>query len=151
MIQFLGVHLGVEQASAFIVGRDLSVSASSSAGMLHAKSDPTTGITEIPIAEWVRAGSYAIQEAFLQLPVKKRKPWGLGLSGPSGWIALDVDYEPLCSVRVTHDVPVELAVFEGENHGLFRTGKPVNLVERLNRMLEWFERYLPPDGHFQTS
>ena len=47
-----------------------------------------------------------------------------------------------------HGVPVELAGFEGENHGLSRTGKPVNLVERLNRMLEWFERYLPPDGHF---
>jgi dipeptidyl aminopeptidase/acylaminoacyl peptidase len=45
-----------------------------------------------------------------------------------------------------HDVPVELAVFEGENHNLSRTGKPVNLVERLNRMLEWFERYLPPNG-----
>lgn len=40
-----------------------------------------------------------------------------------------------------NDVPVEMVVFRGENHGLSRTGTPVNLVERLRRILGWFERW----------
>ncbi len=39
-------------------------------------------------------------------------------------------------------VPTELVIFEGENHGLSRGGKPVNLVERLTRMIDWFDKYL---------
>jgi len=39
-------------------------------------------------------------------------------------------------------VPTELVIFEGENHGLSRGGKPVNLVERLTRMIDWFDEYL---------
>jgi dipeptidyl aminopeptidase/acylaminoacyl peptidase len=39
-------------------------------------------------------------------------------------------------------VPTELVIFEGENHGLSRGGKPVNLVERLRRMIDWFASYL---------
>jgi dipeptidyl aminopeptidase/acylaminoacyl peptidase len=38
-------------------------------------------------------------------------------------------------------VPTEMAVFRGEGHGLSRTGTPVNLVERLRLILEWFERW----------
>jgi len=41
-------------------------------------------------------------------------------------------------------VPTELVIFEGENHGLSRGGKPVNLVERLTRMIDWFDDYLDP-------
>lgn len=40
-----------------------------------------------------------------------------------------------------NEVPVEMVVFEGESHGLSRTGTPVNLIERLNRILDWFDRY----------
>lgn len=40
-----------------------------------------------------------------------------------------------------NQVPVEMVVFSGEGHGLSRTGKPVNLVERLNQIIGWFERY----------
>ena len=40
-----------------------------------------------------------------------------------------------------NDVPVEMVIFEGENHSLSRTGTPVNLVERLNRIINWFEKY----------
>ncbi len=32
--------------------------------------------------------------------------------------------------------------FEGESHGLSRAGKPLNRLERLNRILDWFKRYL---------
>jgi dipeptidyl aminopeptidase/acylaminoacyl peptidase len=38
-------------------------------------------------------------------------------------------------------VDTEMVVFRGENHGLSRGGRPVNLVERLDRILEWFGRY----------
>ena len=39
------------------------------------------------------------------------------------------------------NVPTEMVVFRGESHSLSRTGTPVNLVERLCRMLEWFQRW----------
>jgi dipeptidyl aminopeptidase/acylaminoacyl peptidase len=32
--------------------------------------------------------------------------------------------------------------FEGESHGLSRGGRPLNRLERLKRILDWFERYL---------
>jgi dipeptidyl aminopeptidase/acylaminoacyl peptidase len=37
---------------------------------------------------------------------------------------------------------VEMVLFEGESHGLSRRGKPLNRLERLNRILDWFRRYL---------
>jgi dipeptidyl aminopeptidase/acylaminoacyl peptidase len=44
---------------------------------------------------------------------------------------------------INNDVETELAVLEGEGHGLSRTGTPVNLVKRLELILEWFERHAP--------
>lgn len=107
MIHFLGIHLGVKEARAAFLGRDLVLAAGSRAAMLHGKKDPATGTVEVPVAEWVRAGCYATQEAYFQLPVKKRKPWGLALSGPSGWIALDVEYQPLSPVRIPGEMSLE--------------------------------------------
>ncbi|MCC5851363.1 MAG: S9 family peptidase [Alkalimonas sp.] len=40
-----------------------------------------------------------------------------------------------------NEVPVEMVVFKGEGHSLSRNGTPVNLVERLKRILDWFERH----------
>ncbi|MDP4536113.1 S9 family peptidase [Alkalimonas collagenimarina] len=40
-----------------------------------------------------------------------------------------------------NEVPTEMVVFKGESHSLSRSGTPVNLVERLKRILEWFERH----------
>jgi dipeptidyl aminopeptidase/acylaminoacyl peptidase len=37
---------------------------------------------------------------------------------------------------------VEMVVFEGENHGLSRGGRPGNRIERLRRIGGWFERHL---------
>jgi dipeptidyl aminopeptidase/acylaminoacyl peptidase len=37
---------------------------------------------------------------------------------------------------------VELLAFEGESHGLSRGGRPQNRLERLKRIVDWFERYL---------
>ncbi len=38
--------------------------------------------------------------------------------------------------------PVELVIFEGENHGLSRGGRPGNRIERQRRILDWFKKYL---------
>ena len=38
--------------------------------------------------------------------------------------------------------PVELVIFEGENHGLSRGGRPGNRIERHHRLLGWFKKYL---------
>ncbi|WP_194755728.1 S9 family peptidase [Aliidiomarina indica] len=42
-----------------------------------------------------------------------------------------------------NDVPVEMVIFSGEGHGLSRAGRPINLVERLNRIIDWFDRHNP--------
>ncbi|HWV24170.1 MAG TPA: S9 family peptidase, partial [Thermomicrobiales bacterium] len=39
-------------------------------------------------------------------------------------------------------VPTEFVRFPNESHGLGRNGKPKHRVERLERTLEWFEKYL---------
>lgn len=39
-------------------------------------------------------------------------------------------------------VPTELVRFQGENHGLSRGGRPWHRVFRLDRYLNWFQRYL---------
>ena len=38
--------------------------------------------------------------------------------------------------------PVELVIFEGENHGLSTSGRPGNRIERLHRIQDWFIEYL---------
>ena len=100
MIQFLGLPLNSQFATATALGRDFEVWATKRTEMVNAAAEPATGVVEIPPAEWIRAGSYALQEVYFQLPVKARKPWGIGLAGPSGWIALDVAFEPLSPLRL---------------------------------------------------
>ncbi len=41
-----------------------------------------------------------------------------------------------------HGVPSRAFLFEGENHELSRSGKPVHRVRRLKEMKDWFDRYL---------
>ncbi|MCC5888205.1 MAG: S9 family peptidase [Gammaproteobacteria bacterium] len=42
---------------------------------------------------------------------------------------------------LANGVETEFALFEGESHGLSRTGTPVNLVARLELIIEWFDRF----------
>ena len=37
---------------------------------------------------------------------------------------------------------VEMVVFEGESHGLSRSGRPGNRIERLRRIVGWFDKHL---------
>ena len=107
MIQFFGLHLNQDSASVSVLGRDLRVTAEVATKMVNVEKDPASPVVEVPIAEWVRAGAYALQEAYFQLPVSARKAWGLGLAGPDGWIALDVGFDPISPLRLTGRVPVE--------------------------------------------
>lgn len=132
MIQFLGLHLGAETASAAIVARDLTLSARASTRILRAERDPTGSALEVPPAEWVRAGAYAVQEAYFQLEARARKPWGLALSGPPGWIALDVEYEPLSPLRILPEGEEPLAAGAPEAQD-----PPPRLLADI---LGWFER-----------
>ncbi len=45
-----------------------------------------------------------------------------------------------------HDVDARLVMFRGENHELSRSGKPLHRIRRLQEMLDWFDKYLKPDG-----
>ncbi len=44
-----------------------------------------------------------------------------------------------------HGVPSKAFLFEGENHELSRSGKPVHRVRRLKEMTAWFDQYLKGD------
>ena len=46
---------------------------------------------------------------------------------------------------------VEFVRFPDESHGLSRSGKPKHRVERLERILDWFDRYLRPDGAVRSE
>jgi hypothetical protein len=41
---------------------------------------------------------------------------------------------------------VELVRFPGESHELSRSGRPDRRVERLRRLMGWFQRHLGPVG-----
>lgn len=41
-------------------------------------------------------------------------------------------------------VPARMCIFQGENHELSRSGKPVNRVRRLREITDWMDRYLKP-------
>jgi dipeptidyl aminopeptidase/acylaminoacyl peptidase len=45
-------------------------------------------------------------------------------------------------MKVLDQAPCEMVRFEGEFHGLPRTGKPRNREERLKRILAWLEKWL---------
>jgi dipeptidyl aminopeptidase/acylaminoacyl peptidase len=38
--------------------------------------------------------------------------------------------------------PVEYVRYPGEGHDLSRSGDPLRRMDRLNRMIEWFERWV---------
>ncbi len=40
------------------------------------------------------------------------------------------------------DIPSKMVIFEGENHGLSRSGKPKHRVRRLKEMTDWLNTYL---------
>jgi dipeptidyl aminopeptidase/acylaminoacyl peptidase len=44
------------------------------------------------------------------------------------------------------DRPVEFIRFPGEGHSLTRTGSPVHRLQRLELLVEWFSRWLKPQG-----
>ena len=41
-----------------------------------------------------------------------------------------------------YGVPARMCLFEGENHGLSRNGKPLHRMRRLKEITDWFEKYL---------
>ena len=47
---------------------------------------------------------------------------------------------------LNNGVETEFALVAGEGHNLSRTGTPINLVKRLELILEWFERFAAVDG-----
>lgn len=45
-----------------------------------------------------------------------------------------------------HGVPSKAVLFEGENHELSRSGKPLHRIHRLKEMKAWFDLYLKGEG-----
>ncbi len=53
-----------------------------------------------------------------------------------------VQADELFTILKSQGRTAEYVRFEGESHGLSRGGKPQNRLERLRRIVDWFERYL---------
>ncbi len=100
MIQFLGIAFSVEEVKIASLSRDLRVGVRASSHVANVRSDESGGGYSVVPAEWVRAAGFALGEAYVKMPPKERKIWGLGLAGPAGWIALDLDFEPLDDLRL---------------------------------------------------
>jgi carbohydrate kinase of FGGY family protein len=104
MIHYMGLDFAVgsegSRAVAVAVDRSARVVGHGSAaiGGVSAGAD---GVASIRPGEWVRAGSLALKDVFDQIPAKVRRMWGISLSGPHGWVALDPDLEPLGPVRIS--------------------------------------------------
>ena len=122
MIQFFGLHIDRSAASAVALGRDLKIGSRATTTVFNTIEDAATGIHEVPVAEWLRAGFHVLQEVYMGLPWKARKAWGGALAGPAGWIALDFDYEPLSPLRLTGGAPPEadIAAWLSKNPRLAR-------------------------------
>ncbi len=99
------------------LGRDVSIWATSATPMVNVAEDSAARSIEIPPAEWVRAGCYAIQEAYFELATRDRRVWGIGVTAPGGWIALDFNYKPLCPLRLLEgdEVTADLARWRERN------------------------------------
>ena len=50
-------------------------------------------------------------------------------------------YQLFAALRY-NGVDARMAIFEGENHNLSRTGKPKQKTQRLNEIVNWFKKYL---------
>jgi len=46
------------------------------------------------------------------------------------------------ALKRLQNAPVELLAFKGENHELSRSGKPMNRMDRLRGIVDWFEKYV---------
>ena len=50
-----------------------------------------------------------------------------------------------------YGVPSRMCLFEGENHGLSRRGKPLHRMRRLKEMTDWFVKYLCKEKYKQEE
>jgi len=53
-----------------------------------------------------------------------------------------VQADELFTILKSQGGTVEYIRFEGESHGLSRGGRPLNRLERLDRIVDWFHRYI---------
>jgi dipeptidyl aminopeptidase/acylaminoacyl peptidase len=45
----------------------------------------------------------------------------------------------MCRALLSLNVPTQLVIYPGQNHGL---SKPSYIQDRLERMIDWYDRYL---------
>jgi hypothetical protein len=100
VLQFLGLDFSRLGVRAAYLAKDLGVTLTRSGALLGVREDTSgPGATIAPV-EWTRAGSHLLREAWLELPVPCRHVWGIAISGPPGWIALDREFRPLSELRL---------------------------------------------------
>lgn len=81
----------------------------------------------------------------------RQSPIAYAASFNTPLLILHSDEDHRCSVEQAEELfailrwlgkTVEMVIFEGENHGLSRGGRPGNRIERLRRIIGWFVKYL---------
>ncbi len=99
MIRFLGIDLSADRVCIANVGRNLTARDEFTTPIPNIRHEDDGTATVNP-AEWLRAGGFALAEVWADSPVAERKIWGVGFSGVPGWIALDLQLEPVCDLRL---------------------------------------------------
>lgn len=120
MVQFIGCTFQEDRVQTTVVDRKANLLGSGSVSIPGLTATAEPGVLEVPPPEWIRSGSLALQDAHGDLPPRQRKIWGLALSGPQGWIAVDPELQPISPLRLTPGAsPFEdLSRWVGENRKL---------------------------------
>jgi len=120
LLQYAGVDFSNDKVRVVLVARDSTVTLEHETRLLGLTADADGAAASIAPAEWTRAADFALREAFLALPVSSRQIAGIGLSGPSGWIAIDRELRPMAALRLCAPdrVGAEIAAWlaEDERH-----------------------------------
>lgn len=108
MVLFIGLQFDGDRVHTTVVDRKARLVESGSVIIPRLGETESPGVLEVPHQEWTRAGSLALQDGYARIPIQMRKVWGLALSGPEGWIAVDPDLDPVSPLRITPGIsPVD--------------------------------------------
>lgn len=91
---------------------------------------------------WESPGNY-LRLSYPFLKADRIKTPTLFMCGEKDFNVPLINSEQMYQALKSLGVPTQLVIYPGENHGL---SKPSYIQDRLERMLDWYGRYMPPEG-----
>lgn len=101
-VHFLGLEIGARAATAMLLGRDRTLAGVCTHPIAPDAEDD--GGCRIDPRKWVRLVSDAVKELVESSGIPTSKIWGFAPAAPSGWIALDADWNALTELRLGHEL-----------------------------------------------